>query len=107
MTSRKISYTKRKKIFTRDKFTCRYCGRKADEVLDRRGSAFKLLITLVVYDDWRPFEIDHKKPRSAGGTNHPNNLLTSCAKCNNKKSNKSYKEFLSIITNSYGTKTNV
>ena len=89
-----ISYTKRKKVYIRGNFCCRYCGKKAEIIKNHRGISFKQLITTYCRDDWRPFEIDHKKPRAKGGTNHINNLITSCAKCNNKKGAKSYKVFL-------------
>ena len=84
-----------------DSFTCRYCGKKADRCEESRSrQSGKMLIQLFVNDDWRTFELDHKKPRSKGGSNHTNNLLTSCARCNNKKATLSYKEF---ITQKYGT----
>ncbi len=88
-----FSYTKRKKIYTRDNFTCRYCGRKADRIVEERGKR-GMLIKLFINDDWRCYELDHKKPRSKSGTNDLRNLLTSCARCNNLKNNKSYKEFV-------------
>ena len=47
--------------FRRDNFECVYCS--APAVL----------------------ELDHIYPISAGGTNEPENLVTSCNRCNNKK----------------------
>jgi 5-methylcytosine-specific restriction endonuclease McrA len=88
----KVRYSVRKKVYKRDNYTCVYCGRKADQIIERKSPTY--LITLMLNDDWRPFEIDHKKPRCLGGSNHMRNLLTSCAKCNNKKSGKPYKQFL-------------
>ena len=38
--------------------------------------------------------LEHKQPLSRGGTNHKNNLAISCSKCNLKKNNKTYKEFM-------------
>ena len=100
--AREISYKKRKRVFERDNFTCKYCGKKAEKILEHRGISYKPLITLYISDDWRPFEIDHKKPVSLGGTNDTRNLVTSCAKCNNKKSSKIYKNFLLELNISNG-----
>lgn len=41
--------------------------------------------------------IDHKHPRSLGGTNEPKNLQTLCAKCNMLKSGIPHKTLLSIL----------
>jgi 5-methylcytosine-specific restriction endonuclease McrA len=52
-------------ILVRDKFKCQYCGRK---VIDN----------IVLH-------VDHLIPVSKGGTNNPNNLITSCSECNQGK----------------------
>lgn len=52
------------KAFTRDNFTCQYCGRSATEVI---------------------IEIDHKLPLSKGGKNNLENLVTACRECNRGK----------------------
>jgi len=59
--SRKLSPSMRFELFTRDLFTCQYCGRVPPEV--------KLVI-------------DHVVPFSAGGTTASDNLITSCHECN-------------------------
>lgn len=51
-------------IFKRDSFTCRYCGRKSPEAI---------------------LEIDHAIPRSMGGGDESDNLVTSCFECNRGK----------------------
>jgi hypothetical protein len=48
-------------ILKRDGFTCQYCGRKPPEV---------------------QLHVDHIKPQWEGGTDDPENLITSCADCN-------------------------
>lgn len=53
-------------VLNRDNFTCRYCGRKAPEVI---------------------LHIDHITPKSEGGTNALENLATACEECNLGKSN--------------------
>lgn len=40
---------------------------------------------------------DHKIPLSKGGTNSKDNLLLSCWKCNNKKGNMNYEDFINLI----------
>jgi 5-methylcytosine-specific restriction endonuclease McrA len=51
-------------VLHRDNFTCQYCGkapRKGDEVT---------------------LEVDHIYPRSKGGSNDKDNLITACSDCN-------------------------
>jgi hypothetical protein len=60
-----LSLRKRFAIFNRDRFTCRYCGRKAPDV---------------------QLEVDHITPVSAGGSDEPANLTTACFDCNRGKS---------------------
>ncbi len=59
----------RKNIFRRDNFQCQYCGRN-----DR-------LLT-----------IDHVLPRSKGGDDSWENLITACSYCNTKKGNRTPEE---------------
>jgi len=49
------------KILARDSFTCRYCGRKPHQT---------------------ELQIDHIHPRSRGGSDNEDNLITSCQLCN-------------------------
>lgn len=62
-----LSVRTRFEIFKRDGFTCRYCGRRAPDVL---------------------LELDHIIPRAAGGTDDLENLITSCSDCNRGKSDR-------------------
>jgi 5-methylcytosine-specific restriction endonuclease McrA len=52
----------RQRIWERDQFTCRYCGSKDG-----------------------PFHCDHVIPRSRGGSDDDDNLITSCIPCNTSK----------------------
>lgn len=54
-------------VLARDNYTCRYCGRKAPDVV---------------------LVIDHVVPFSAGGTDEPSNLVTACEECNSGKSSR-------------------
>lgn len=56
-----VSKRVRFRIFARDNFTCRYCGRSAPDVV---------------------LHIDHVHPVSRGGTDKESNLVTACADCN-------------------------
>jgi 5-methylcytosine-specific restriction endonuclease McrA len=47
------------------------------------------------------FEIEHITPLSNGGTNWPSNLSLACKKCNQKKGNKSAKDFWPIAKKMY------
>lgn len=55
-------------IFQRDGFRCQYCG------FD--GSSF---------ESWAFLQVDHFKPRSKGGLDEDENLVTACIICNQMK----------------------
>lgn len=57
----KLPTAKRKRIMERDAYRCRHCG------------------------DHHQLSIDHIVPRSAGGSNHDDNLQVLCVPCNLKK----------------------
>ncbi|MGW9397275.1 HNH endonuclease [Streptomyces sp. NPDC055642] len=60
-----VSKRLRYEILRRDSHTCRYCGASAPDV---------------------PLRIDHVTPVALGGTDTPDNLVTSCEPCNSGKS---------------------
>jgi len=62
-----VSARMRYRIFTRDNFTCQYCGRS------------------VADDENIKLEVEHVKPQSRGGTDAFNNLVTACFACNRGK----------------------
>jgi hypothetical protein len=59
-----ISNRTRWRIFERDDFKCRYCGRRAPNV---------------------ELAADHAFPRSKGGSDTEENLVTACVGCNSSK----------------------
>lgn len=59
----------RKNILHRDNYVCQYCGKHNHNLT-----------------------IDHIIPRSRGGKNQWDNVVTACIKCNNLKSNKTPQE---------------
>lgn len=60
-----VSKRLRYEILRRDQHTCRYCGASAPAV---------------------PLRVDHVTPVALGGTDTPDNLVTSCEPCNSGKS---------------------
>ena len=56
-------------VFQRDGFTCVYCG------FDGNG-----------FSQWRQLTVDHLKPKSQGGADSSENLVTSCNFCNSATS---------------------
>ena len=63
-----ISNTKRFQVLKRDNFKCQYCGKTAKETT---------------------LEVDHIIPKSKGGSDELDNLITSCIECNRGKRDKS------------------
>ncbi len=61
-----VKFTRRN-VFLRDKFTCQYCEKLLGEV---------------------KLNLDHVVPRDKGGKTTWENIVTSCVKCNTRKSNK-------------------
>lgn len=59
-----VSKTLRFEVLRRDNFTCRYCGTEAPAA---------------------NLHVDHVTPVTLGGEDKPDNLVTSCADCNNGK----------------------
>jgi hypothetical protein len=55
---------RRSEVFTRDRFTCVYCGRSAPEV---------------------ELSVDHVEPRMRGGDSSSGNIVTACVACNRAK----------------------
>lgn len=75
MIRKSISQKLRFEIFKRDSFTCKYCGRKAPDVI---------------------LEVDHINPVVKGGKNDVLNLTTSCYDCNRGKRDKTLSDTTAI-----------
>lgn len=65
MPRKTLSKKIRFEVFKRDSFTCQYCGKSAPDVV---------------------LSVDHIDPVAKGGSNDILNLITSCASCNQGKS---------------------
>lgn len=66
----RVSESRRLRIYQRDNYTCRYCGRPA-----------------------MPITLDHVIPLACGGSNEERNLVTACSPCNQKKGNRTPQEW--------------
>lgn len=64
---RRASGAKRLRIYVRDGFTCQYCGKRTP------------------VDD---LTLDHITPRAQAGASTPENLVTACVPCNNRKADR-------------------
>lgn len=71
-----ISQGKRQSIYARDGAKCVYCSSEID------------------------LEPDHILPRSKGGSDEIDNLLTACKKCNSLRQNRPIHEFISTLSDS-------
>jgi 5-methylcytosine-specific restriction endonuclease McrA len=73
-----IRQEKRFALYMRDDFTCAYCG----------GTSA---------DDGIKLTLDHLKPRSKGGSNAAENLVTCCLSCNSARGNRTIKSFAKAV----------
>ncbi len=86
------------KVFLRDNFTCRYCGKRTIFTQTLRVISIKLPKTFPYHPNWKWNNIhpaywelasscDHLTPVARGGNNNHDNLVTACYKCNSIKTN--------------------
>lgn len=78
MRRRNKSGAKRLKIYMRDKHRCQYCNVKI-------GNSHPVLKRKMKVDD---LTLDHIFPSSRGGQTRPDNLVTACKPCNQKKADR-------------------
>lgn len=71
---------KRAAIYERDGWECAYCGRGPCDKRNRQQAA--VILTL-----------DHLIPRSEGGANSADNLVTACLRCNSSRGDRDWREF--------------
>ncbi len=83
-------------IYRRDNFTCRYCGRQTLFTPLVRLLSSLYPATFPYHKNWKlgachllywthTVSLEHVIPVAAGGTNEPNNLVTTCYWCNDWK----------------------
>ena len=79
-------------VFQRDDFTCRYCGFRSTQIrvpmdCPRWMSRAR----------WRALlHVDHVIPRSRGGTDDLENLVTACSACNLAKYDRTPSEWQAV-----------
>lgn len=71
-----IRVEKRLAIYLRDRFTCLYC-----------------MADLHAVTDPRHIQLDHKTPKSQGGSNKETNVFTACMHCNCSRADKPFASF--------------
>lgn len=69
-------------ILKRDRHTCQYCGYRGDNLT-----------------------IDHVRPKSRGGDESWQNLVTSCYECNNCKDNRTPEEWAADLRKTFSSET--
>jgi 5-methylcytosine-specific restriction endonuclease McrA len=62
---KRVTQSKKKRIYSRDQYTCQYCGKQFQ---------------------WKNLCVDHIIPLSKGGNGDDENLATACIECNKSKS---------------------
>jgi len=72
-----IRQEKRLAIYLRDGLSCCYCGASVEN-----GTQLSL---------------DHVKPHSKGGSNHADNLVTCCCRCNSSRGNRAMATFAGSV----------
>jgi hypothetical protein len=75
-----IRTAKRLAIYERDNWECAYCGQGPRD--KRSHKLAQVVLTL-----------DHLTPKSQGGTNGAENLVTACRSCNSSRQDKPWREF--------------
>lgn len=70
-------------IFERDRWLCRYCGRRCKPPGSAPTNAHPMLAT-----------VDHVIPKARGGITHRDNLVTACYQCNQAKRDREIGEAL-------------
>lgn len=76
-------------VYTRDNFTCHYCGTKFPSVVPSFPQDYR--------KHGNHLTVDHITPKSVGGTNTRENLVTACFECNNARGDIGYKAFKKLI----------
>lgn len=87
------------KIWMRDGFICQYCGRLVKDINSEEGGPLPSYAATV----------DHVVPRSRGGLETPDNMVTACFRCNNLLEDRfsSFEEKRGFIQDNLGVILNI
>lgn len=83
-----FDHAKVKSVYNKTGGTCYYCHADFPPDTDYLDDGGK------VVSSRRNWHIEHRTPKSKGGSNHIDNLVPSCVKCNLKKGTQTEEEFL-------------
>lgn len=84
-----IRPTTRWAVYLRDGMQCTYCQVTLRDLVDERG--------------WNFLTLDHFKPRSKGGRNDPENVVSCCYACNITKGRRSLASYCDAMGLGYNT----
>lgn len=95
---RQVSGAKRLKIYVRDGYKCQYCSITLGKPYkDEDGKTVPLTV--------KHLTLDHILPKSRNGEGTPENMVTACKRCNQKKADRTPEEArMPLITKTHSTK---
>jgi len=82
---RSRSGAKREKIYQRDKFRCQYCNIRVGQINKKLEGGARIMTRA-------DLTLDHILPQSRGGATRPDNLVTCCKPCNQRKADRTPEE---------------
>jgi len=91
---RQASGAKRMKIYLRDGYKCQYCNTK----VNKKHPTLNRVLTV------QDLTLDHIMPKSRGGAGIPENLVTACKPCNQRKADRTPEEAkMPLVTTIHST----
>lgn len=88
-TKSRTARNRRIYVFTRDNFTCHYCKTKFPAIVPTTPQYYSV--------HGNHLTVDHITPKSLGGMNTRDNLVTACHECNNARGDMGYKAFVRLM----------
>lgn len=72
-------------VFRRDGFQCRRCGFRPAVIPPEYDGRYTIIGPNTIDGKRQELQLDHRRPRCLGGSNHPRNLQVLCFTCNASK----------------------